>query len=334
MDALPAPPVLLLGRRDVAAMLDIDELIAAVEGAFLAHARGEAWGPAVAALDTGPGAFHAKGAGLAGGRPFAAFKVNGNFPGNVERFGLPTIQGVILLADAASGSPLAILDSIEITALRTAAVTAVAARHLAPAGARRVLIVGCGVQGHAHARALPRMLPRADLLLYDLVSERAAALVELLGGEASSVARADDLEAAARSSHVVVTCTTATRPFLTAGMVTPGTLVAAVGADHPRKQELDPALLAHSRVVVDDLEQCAASGELRHALAASAVDRAAVAATLAEVVSGRRPGRAAASDTVVFDSTGVAIADVAAAALVYDRARTAGAGTWFDLAGT
>ncbi|HZI64119.1 MAG TPA: ornithine cyclodeaminase family protein [Thermoanaerobaculia bacterium] len=332
MDPRPLPPALLLGRRDVAALLDLDELIAAVEGAFLSQARGEARGPAVASLDAGPGTFHAKGAGLGGVAPRAAFKVNGNFPGNPERYGLPTIQGVIVLADAANGAVLAILDSIEITALRTAAVTAVAARRLVAPGVRRALIVGCGVQGRAHARALPRVLSGAELLVYDVVPERGAALAERLDGDSGLACRAvEDLEEGVRTSQVVVTCTTAARPFLSADLVAQGALVAAVGADNPRKQELDPRLMARARVVVDDLEQCAEGGELRHALAAGLLHREDVAATLADVVAGRRPGRAAASDIVVFDSTGVAIADLAAAGMVYERGRARGAGSWIDL---
>ena len=192
--------------------------------------------------------------------------------------------------------------------------------------------MGCGVQGEAHARALPRVLQGVELLLHDLVAERAQRLAERLGRDSGLACRAaESFEEAVGASQVVVTCTTAARPFLIADLVAPGTLVAAVGADNPRKQELDPRLLAKARVVVDDLEQCAAGGELRHALAAGVLRGEDVAATLAEVVAGRRPGRAAASDVVVFDSTGVAIADVAAAALVYERARAAGAGTWFDL---
>jgi ornithine cyclodeaminase/alanine dehydrogenase-like protein (mu-crystallin family) len=333
MDPRPPAPALLLGRRDVAALLDLDELIAAVEGAFLSQARGETWGPAMASLDAGAGVFHAKGAGVGGAVPRAAFKVNGNFPGNPERCGLPTIQGVIVLADAANGALLAILDTIEITALRTAAVTAVAVRRLASPGVRRALLVGCGVQGWAHARALPRVLPGVELLVYDVVFERAATLAERLGRDSRLVCRAvNEFDEAVRASQVVVTCTTAARPFLSADLLAEGTLVAAVGADNPRKQELDPRLLARARVVVDDLEQCASGGELRHALAAGMLRREDVAATLADVVAGRRPGRAAASDIVVFDSTGVALADLAAAGLVYERARAVGAGTWVDLA--
>jgi len=125
-----SPPVLVISRNTVEALLDVADTVAALEAAFLAQARGAAGGPAscrLAAAVASGGAFHAKGARLDGPGPSrAAFKVNGNFPGNAGRYGLPTIQGLVVLLDAERGTPLAVMDSIEITALRTAAATAVA----------------------------------------------------------------------------------------------------------------------------------------------------------------------------------------------------------------
>ncbi|HMF09791.1 MAG TPA: ornithine cyclodeaminase family protein, partial [Thermoanaerobaculia bacterium] len=142
-----------------------------------------------------------------------------------------------------------------------------------------------------------------------------------------------DPAAAARSSDVCVTCTPSRRALLRTEDIGAGTFVAAVGADAPDKQELEPALLAAGRLVVDSLEQCAAMGELHHALAEGLLDRGAVAAELSEVVAGKKPGRLASDEIIVFDSTGVAIEDVAAAAVVYERACAAGRGAAIDLAG-
>ncbi|HET8647663.1 MAG TPA: ornithine cyclodeaminase family protein, partial [Vicinamibacteria bacterium] len=134
-------------------------------------------------------------------------------------------------------------------------------------------------------------------------------------------------------SQVVVTCTTAHAPLFSAADVPPGALVAAVGADNPTKQELDPRLLGRGAVVVDSIDQCAAYGELRHALAAGALSRDAVRAELADVVAGTRPGRLSAEEIVVFDSTGTALQDVAAAAWVYESALGAGKGVGANLSG-
>ncbi len=327
------PPVLILTRPDVAALLPVEACVDAVEGAFRAHAEGRALPPAILGVPAPGGGFHVKAAGVALGRRYFAAKVNGNFSGNPEQRGLPAIQGVVVLADADTGSPLAIMDSMEITALRTAATTALAARWLARPGARVATIVGCGVQGRHHVRALARTLPLEEVWLHDVAPERARALAEQVTRDLGVPARPTaDLGAAVRKSGVCVTCTPARGPILGPADVPPGLFLAAVGADSEDKQELEPAVLAAAAVVVDHLEQCATIGELHHALARGLVRREDVRAELWEVVAGRRPGRASDAEVVVFDSTGTALQDVAAAAWVYERALAARSGVTVDLA--
>ena len=120
-------------------------------------------------------------------------------------------------------------------------------------------------------------------------------------------------------SDIVATCTASTRAFLGAADVSPGSFIAAVGADNEHKQEVMPELMRLAGIVVDDLEQCLAIGDLHHALEAGVLKRDDVRATLGEVIAGRRPGRSSDEEIVVFDSTGVAIEDVAAAIVVYER---------------
>src|SRR5215475_2832509 len=145
---------LLLGRRDVAALLGLDECIAAVEQAFKTHAEGRALPPGVLGIHARDGGFHIKAAGLELARPYFAAKVNGNFFQNKQRFGLPNIQGVIVLCDAENGYPLAVMDSIEITINRTGAATGVAAKYLARAEASNVAVCGCGNQGRISLRSI------------------------------------------------------------------------------------------------------------------------------------------------------------------------------------
>jgi alanine dehydrogenase len=330
------PGTLLLTRRDVAALLGLDECIGAVEGAFRMHAERRSLAPAVASVAGDGGGFHVKAAGLPGaaGRRYFAAKVNGNFPGNPRRHRLPTVQGVLVLADAADGRPLAVMDSIEITTRRTGAATAVAARRLARPGASVVTVCGCGVQGEVQLRALSRVLPLTRVHAYDVDGARAAAYARAMADELGiPVAPAADLGRAVRASDVCVTCTPARRPLLGPELVSPGTLVAAVGADSPDKQELDPRLLAANTVVVDLLASCLELGELHHAVAAGLMTPGDVHAELAEVVAGSKPGRRTPEDIVIFDSTGTALQDVAAAALVYEQAVVGGHGVRLDFAG-
>ena len=137
----------------------------------------------------------------------------------------------------------------------------------------------------------------------------------------------EDLASAARTADLIVTCTTATEPFLTTDMVRPGTFVAAVGADNPQKSEIEPALMAASLVVTDSTAQCAAMGDLHHAVEAGVMAPADVHAELAELVAGTKPGRTSAAQIILFDSTGVAVEDAASAFQVYHRALAAGART-------
>lgn len=319
---------LLLTRSEVAALLTLDDCIAAVEDAFRLRGLGEVPPSGILGIPVAGGGFHLKAAVL--GDRFAA-KVNGNFSSNPAR-GLPAIQGAIVLCDAADGRPLAILDSMEITILRTGAATAVAARSLARKDSRVATICGCGNQGRVQLRALSRVLPLASAFAFDLDPERSRAFARELSAELGiAVSPARDLRRAVCESDVCVTCTPARAPILHRDVLRPGTFLAAVGADSPDKQELDPRILAEATVVVDVLEQCAAIGELHHALAQGATERNRVHAELGEIVAGKKPGRRWEEELVVFDSTGTALQDVAAAAAVYEKAVRSGASRRIDL---
>jgi alanine dehydrogenase len=327
MTAVARPaPTLVLSRSDVLGLLSLPECVEAVERAFRLHAEGRTLAPGVLAIHAAGGGFHIKAAGLAGEPGYFAAKTNANFPGNARR-GLPTIQGTVLLADASHGLPLAIMDSGSLTALRTAAATAVATRHLARPDARIATLVGCGVQGEVQLAALAAVRPLERAWVLDVDPERAAALAarsaHALGIRVEATA---DLATALRQSDVCVTCTPARKAFIARAHVRPGTFIAAVGADSQGKQELDPALVASATLVVDVLEQCAEIGELQHALAAGLMTRAGVHAELADVVAGRRPGRSRPDEITVFDSSGTALEDVAAAVVVYEKARATGRG--------
>jgi len=324
---------LLLTRGDVVELLTLDERIAAVEAGFRRQAEGGAVGPGVLGLPVPDGGFHIKAAGLRLARFYVAAKINANFPDNVARRGLPTIQGVVVLSDGETGLPLALIDSMEITALRTGAATAVAARYLARPEARVAIVVGCGRQGRIQLAALARVRPLERVHAVDadpgLAARFAREMSAQLGLDVRPAASAAE---AAPGSDICVTCTPSRRPLLHRVDVTPGAFVAAVGADNEHKQELEPALMAAATIVVDSLEQCAAIGDLHHALASGAVSIGQVHAELSEVVAGRKPGRRSAEEITIFDSSGVAIEDAAAAAAVYEKAVAAGRGVTVDLA--
>jgi len=266
-------------------------------------------------------------------RAFVALKLNANFPGNSERIGLPTVQGVIVLSDAETGAPLAMMDSIEVTLRRTAAASALAARFLARNNAESIGICGCGAQGRAHLEALVDVLPLAHGAVWDLDHRKAQALAqyaqEFLGLDLRPAAAHRE---ATREADVIVTCTTARSPFLGAADVRPGAFIAAVGADTPYKSEIDPRLMSAASVFADVLEQCVVMGDLKHALAAGVMTAEDVRGDLAGLAAGKHPGRARAEEVIVFDSTGTGLQDAASAALLYERARNRGVGVAVDIA--
>ena len=307
---MDTPEPLLISRRELASLMDLDAYYGAAESAFRAHAEGRAAVPMPLHIVVEGGGFHAKGAYIDAGTDarFAAVKVNSNFPGNPSR-GLATIQGAVLLYDATDGRLLAILDSMEITSKRTAAAGAVAAKHLARRGSSTIGICGCGEQGRAQLAAIARVLRIQRAWAWDADPTRA----ERFAGEMSRALRlAVTATREIAGADVIVTATSASEPFLRA--VAPGTFIAAIGADNPHKSEIHPELMAAAKVVTDLTSQALAMGDLHHA------PGVAVHAELGEILAGRKPGRESDAEIIVFDSTGVAIQDVAAAACAYQRA--------------
>lgn len=322
---------ILLARSQVAKLLTLKECISAVEQAFRMYGSGKASPPGILGVHTEGGGFHIKTSLLDLGRRYFALKANANFFNNSKLHDLPNIQGLIILCDGVTGYPLAVMDSIEITIQRTGAATAVAAKYLARPDSSVITICGCGNQGRVQLAALKAVLSIESGFAFDVELDRArefsAEMSRTLG---IKVVPVETPAEGIRQSDVVITCTPAQRWFVDHNDVRAGTFVAGVGADNEHKQELDPELFVGNRVVVDVLEQCAAIGDLHHAIEAGVVTRKSVYAELGEVIAGRKPGRSSADEITVFDSTGTALQDVAAAAIVYERAIAAGNGTSLD----
>lgn len=316
------PDIRTLSAADVYRYLPVADCIDALGRAFSSAEGVQSF---VGGVVTPAGTFHIK-AALADSRTgqYFAAKLNANFPRNRERHGLPTIQGLLLLSSASDGRPLAIMDSASLTVVRTAAATGVVARYAAPPAARRCAVIGCGAQSLAQLEALRAVRPIDVAIAFDLDPGALDAFVAAASQQAGlTVEAAHSLDQCVRDADVIVTCTTARQPFLEVSHVRPGTFVAAVGADNPGKNEIAPALMARATVVVDDVQQCAEIGDLHHALVAGVMTWADVWGTVSDVV---RQKHVPAGRITIFDSTGVPIEDVAAAAVVYERAVADGSG--------
>jgi len=324
---------LLLDRSDIRQLLDLTECIDAIEMVFRLQGEGKIPPSGILGVRTQSGGLHIKTASLSGAKSYISVKLNTNFPQNYARFGLSTIQGVIVLYDADDGRVLAVLDSMEITIKRTAAATAVAARYLARKNSAAVAICGCGEQGQAHLRALSLMFPLRKVYVFDIDPKASQHLAAQVSRESQAdIEPVGSLPGAIQRSDVVVTCTPAMEFYVHKEDVAPGTFIAAVGADDSHKQEIDPALLSSAKVVADSLEQVCSIGDTHHAIAKGLMRKEDVYAALSEVVTGKKAGRINETDIIVFDSTGVAIEDAAAATVVYEKALTTGIGNYFEFA--
>ena len=323
---------LLLRRKDVAELLGIEECMDAVEQAFRLHAEGKAMPPKVLGIHTDHGGFHVK-AGILGSDPsYFVAKLNANFPGNPKQYGLPSIQGIIVVSDALNGRLLALIDSIEITIIRTGAATGVAAKHLAPLNAEVTTICGCGNQGRISLKAILSVRKLKKVYAFDIDQQQAVRFVHEFRGQVEVIPIAiDQLHWALLQSQICVTCTPSKQPFIHVEDIMPGTFIAAVGADSEEKQELFPELIASSKLIADIAEQSAGIGELHHAIDKGLITIAGIHAELGWIIAGKKPGRESDREIIIFDSTGTALQDVAAGSIVYEKALAKGAGTTLNL---
>jgi len=313
---------LILTHVDVRALLDMPLAVSAVEAAFRAFAEGRAQMPSKVYLDLPEyhGDFRAMPSRMG---DYAGVKWVNAHPRNRELHGLPTVMGTYILSDPKTAFPLAIMDATLLTALRTGAAAGVATKWLANPGFDRVGFIGCGVQARMF-RDAHRVLGEFEVLAADTRADAAEAFALESGGRVVSIE-----EAAA--CPVVCIATPSSKPVIMRGWIKAGTHINAMGADGPGKQELDPQILRDARVIIDELEQSTHGGELNVPISQGLFSASQITGTLGDVIAGKAQGRKHPTDLTVFDSTGLAIQDVAVASAVYERAKATGAGQSVNL---
>lgn len=298
----------VFSAANVEAAVPPERALEAVREAFVAYARGEWSMPPKVYVPAYPaGDFRAMPALGAG---HAALKWVTSFPGNPAR-GLPTVTGLVVLSDASNGSLVAVLDAGAVTALRTGAAAVLAAETLGRPDAGVATVVGAGVNGRATARTFVSL--GREVLLWDVDEKRARDTAEELGtGVAGS--RKEALEA-----DVVVTVTPGRDVLFPGGSLRAGQHVSLMGADGPGKAEIAVDEIGRAQVFCDDWEQASHNGDLAHAVETGAITQDDVT-ELGAVLTGQAPGRHSADDITIFDSTGLAIQDLAIALAALERA--------------
>jgi alanine dehydrogenase len=292
----------------------MDDAIKAVEDAFRLHGKGETQMPSKVYLNFEKGDLRAMPAHLMG---YAGLKWVNSHPEN-RKLNLPTVMAVLILNDPATGFPLAIMDGTYITSLRTGAAGGVASKYLARDDSKIFGFVGCGMQAYFQLEAILRLFNPELIKCYDISRNAAVRFVDhcknlnlnCMFAELPEVCKCD----------VLITTTPSTRPIVKNEWIEDGTHINAIGADAPGKQELDENILLRGKIIVDDIEQAVHGGEINVAVSKGLLDINDVHATIGEVIAGIKSGREGVDEITVFDSTGLAIQDIAVAKVVYERA--------------
>lgn len=307
---------LLLRRSDVKGLLNMPEVIAVVEQAFREWASGKATMPAKAYLTLDQGDFRAMPAAIPGAAGMKWVNVHPQNPA----LGLPTVMATIIYNDPATGYPLSIMEATELTAYRTGAAAAIASKYLAREDAHTLGIIGAGRQAYTQLLAHATLFDLKQVKVFDVSR---TAVEKLMKTFPEYPVRESSLEETA-ASDIVCTVTPARTPVLKKAWVIPGSHINAIGADAEGKEELEPSILKEAVVVVDDIRQAGSSGEINVPIRKGLFRIDEVYATLGEIIIGQKPGRKDKKVVTIFDSTGVAIEDIAVAKLIYEKAKQRG----------
>lgn len=324
---------LLLSSADVSENASMSEVVPAVEQAFAAYERGNALMPAKSYIDLPQynGDFRSMPAYLeTDDWDAAGIKWVNVHPDNRDEYDLPTVMGTMIYSDPRNAFPLAILDGTELTLKRTGAAAAVATSYLAIPDAQTLGIVGAGVQSYAQLEAIATVRPIEEVVVADRNEARIEAFIEAFAADFD--VHGGTIEEAA-ACDVLSTVTPVEDPIVPREAVGPHTHINAMGADAEGKHELEDSILLDAKLVIDDYEQTTHSGEINVPWAAGRLTDEDIYGALGEIVIGEREGRTQADGITVFDSTGLAIQDVAAAHVVYEHADKRENGTPFDLLG-
>lgn len=322
--------MLILSESDLRAVLQMRDVIDAIEQGFLALARGDAEAserlrldvpahngvllemPAYADLDDG---------GALGTKIVSVFEQN-------ARRGLEIVQAVYLLLDSETGVPFSLMDGRFITALRTAATSAVASKYMSAPGSKRLAVFGAGVQAEFHVEAMDEVADVERVMIVSRSENKARALADRIRSVHNLLCELVSAEQAAAKANLICTCTSSPTPLFDGSLLSAGTHINAVGAFTPSTRELDTEAVRRARVIID-AESAAGreAGEILMPISEGAIDAGHVRGTLADVVSGKVPGRESLSEITLFKSCGLAIEDLVTARLAYARAIAGGVGT-------
>jgi len=311
---------LILTQKEIKSLLTMEDALKAVEHAFKMHGMNAVQMPAKIYLDFEKGDLRAMPAYLDGK---AGVKWVNSHPEN-SKVGLPTVMALLIYNDPETGFPLAVMDATHITNMRTGAAGGVASKYLAKQNSKVLGFVGCGTQAYTQLIAHKELFDIKEVKCFDISEDRASKFVEFCGNE-SIHAEFMEIEEVC-NCDILITTTPSRKPIVREEWISEGTHINAIGADAPGKQELDSEIMKMARVFVDDRDQAFHSGEVNVPLSKGIIKPEDIVGTIGEVITGKVEGRLG-DEITVFDSTGLAIQDIATASIVFQRAVEGKVGT-------
>jgi alanine dehydrogenase len=319
--------VLILSEREVRSCLPMKDAIGAVRQAYVAFAEGRVAMPPVVHLGVEKynGEIDIK-TGYVEDFQLISTKIASGFYDN-PKIGLPSGVAVVVLMDLKTSLPLAIMDGTYLTAVRTGAAGGVAASVLARKNSKTVGVIGAGTQGREQVLALHELFAIEKVKVWSKTASNAGKysteVAKRLGIEVQATANPRE---AVADADIIVTATPSRTAIVMDDWIQPGVHINAIGADGPGKQELDPKIMKRAKIVVDSLKQCRVIGEIQHALAQGLIRDSDIHAEIGEILTGKKSGRESDDEITLFDSTGLAAQDIAAANIVYQLAKKTGMG--------
>jgi len=316
------PRMSVLNRSEIEQLLNMGDVLKAVEHAFKLQAEGKAIMPPKLYLDLPDyhGDFRAMPAYIDGS---AGLKWVCVYPNNRGQ-NLPTVMATIILCDPSTGCPLAIMDGTHITSMRTGAAGGVAVKYLARKDSSVIGMIGAGMQAKTQLLAISEVLAKIEeVKVFDVQKDASLEYAKEMGSKLNINIRQVESIVEATEADIVVTTTPSRRPVVRKEYIRPGTHINAIGADAKGKQELEAELLKDAKIIIDDIAQASHSGEINVPLSEGLIKVEDVHGTLGEIVANLKRGRENDEEITVFDSTGLAIQDIICAKLLYEKATDA-----------
>ena len=325
--------ILVLNHAEVERLLPMRECVEVMENAFVSLARDEVDQPlrTIFKPSAVKGVMALMPSFRGGARPLFGLKAICVFPGNAA-IGKDAHQGGVLLFDGTTGELLALIDASSVTAIRTAAVSALATRALSNSGAQHLAIIGAGVQARSHLEAMACVRPIKSVRVAARRFENAQAFArDLQVGYEFPIEPVASAEVAVQDAEIIVTATTAREPVIKREWISPGAHINAIGTFSPKAREIDSQTMTDAVLFVDRRESAFnEAGDYLLAAGEGVINEESIAAELGEVLIGAHPGRTSAQEITLFKSLGLAIEDLAAAEYVFERARETQSGVWTE----